>query len=710
MMKRLISAIFILSILAGNINVNGEERKDNTFKELTKIEITGMRNLFKGEASFEILGFRMDEHVVHYRGEKDIKFHFNINYTVKKSANIYLTTENDKGDRWWNWNLGYCPYWVLHNYTHGIRSALYGKEKIFLTSRTHHDAVVPIYSSSQIEGGKIKKGVCGVIGLYWLFYIMDADTGKYIDHANLLKRRQGELWMNFNRIPKFARALVFLLANLKEFKIYISDFHSNWKKGGFFTVRLKLKDADGDIFDIPRADVKGIIISGKKKKKVLMEPVFSEDGVPQGYFKGKIPSDLTPEKIEIKAKIVCLDPRERRVVKNVSGVFKKGEGICNEIKEPLILLTGKKKEIKFERTSDGIIRETRGCAENYYYCLMRKEEIDKMMERLAKANFNVLIPLHPLYSYDNPPKLPDGTDRLSYIIKKAHSMGLEVHPFGGIVIDDKIPEKYRMVDEKGNRLPAGDVHNPEFRKWVVDRLCKLVKKYDIDGIMLDYIRTGEFRCFCKECRKKFFKKFNKKMEEAGVDEWIKWQEEGVALLVKEIYENLKKIKPDLIISAWCIDPPQKRGGQRGPEWVNKGFLDIVAQGAYWYDTQMRVGIVGAELSKIKDKTKLYPTLGTFTRFYIYGGEFDGSDRDPLTLVKEVELMRNLGVKGFFFFTYYDMIPEFKKLGWVRRNRKRNIQEGRMIDSGYKGCQLDALREGPFKEKAIPYFRKKALYR
>ncbi|MFA7184758.1 MAG: hypothetical protein WC082_07695, partial [Victivallales bacterium] len=191
-----------------------------------------------------------------------------------------------------------------------------------------------------------------------------------------------------------------------------------------------------------------------------------------------------------------------------------------------------------------------------------------------------------------------------------------------------------------------------------------IKKHHLDGICLDYSRTQFSRCYCDYCRKTFREKYGKELTEADSYEWKKWQDEGMADVIKTIYTAVKKAEPRAIVSAYCITP-QRRGGQRGWKWVNDGILDFAWQGTYWKDTHMRLGYMANELSKTKDKTKYYPCIGGHHRI-----------KTPELWIKELILMRQLGVKGIIAFTSHQFTDEHYRL----------------------------LKEGPFKNKAVPYFR------
>ena len=195
-------------------------------------------------------------------------------------------------------------------------------------------------------------------------------------------------------------------------------------------------------------------------------------------------------------------------------------------------------------------------------------------------------------------------DQLGKAIAACHARGIEVWVSHTLlfVTADNHPELH-AVDHNG--VPYG--HNAGLgwicptkegtREVLKAQLEEVLTNYDIDGYMFDYIRyDAEDMCYCNECRAKF----EEWLGEGPITDWtpfypggarhnefMEWRTIPVTELVRDMREWMLAIRPDLkfALAAWTLfqDCPTYWRywiGQDTADWINKGYLDMVAPMMY----------------------------------------------------------------------------------------------------------------------------------
>jgi uncharacterized lipoprotein YddW (UPF0748 family) len=208
---------------------------------------------------------------------------------------------------------------------------------------------------------------------------------------------------------------------------------------------------------------------------------------------------------------------------------------------------------------------------------------------------------------------------------------------------------YQQEDERFARHDTGVVHQPKFRAYMVDLMAGLVEDYDVDGVHLDRIRTNGI-CFNNEpldypgtefdypgCQQDYqtWTQENygqaytlwddtdghSKIEDEDSGRVAAWQEQGLALLVKSIHDELKAIRPDLIISVASMrndpSPEVKRldsSGQVAWEWLDQGWIDVAFVATYVENTQGVINKIDRFRAAVEDEnlhSRVFPGLLTY---------------------------------------------------------------------------------------------------
>lgn len=232
-----------------------------------------------------------------------------------------------------------------------------------------------------------------------------------------------------------------------------------------------------------------------------------------------------------------------------------------------------------------------------------KEEVDRRLQRIKDAGFNVYMPAvwygrgttwpsrYAPWDFTLGQKVTQSYDPLRYAIAKAHALGLEVHPWFTLVFrwnEAFIPE-YGLEGVTEGPHAAFDVHNPSFREFMTNVVVEVATNYDIDGLNLDYGRAIGL-CRSTTCQQEYRAVYNRdltidslafKINPKRVPSLIEYQEKAVTALITSISDSVKKLKPAIVISAdGHPELTRYEQGQNSLDWVNRGLVDTVLQMDY----------------------------------------------------------------------------------------------------------------------------------
>ena len=280
----------------------------------------------------------------------------------------------------------------------------------------------------------------------------------------------------------------------------------------------------------------------------------------------------------------------------------------------------------------------------------------------------------------------------------------------------KLYPYYSKGDERYVKHGVSVIHQPKFRAYIVDLIAGLVEDYEVDGVHLDYIRTGGI-CFnddyldypgieydypgCQQdyrawTQETFGHEYNllgdtvggREIEYEARGRVTAWLEGVVSLLVKSIHDEVKAANPDVIISVASVrndtsrtSKGQMTDGQTAWEWLNQGWIDVVFVTAYSADTQAVVDKIQRVRDAVQDeerRSKIFPGLATHNS--------DDKESRSHLLVEQV----NAVIRGQW--AEQPLEPPAKGMGLFRG--------GRLSEQA-----IQLLAQGPFKEPALPFWGK-----
>jgi uncharacterized lipoprotein YddW (UPF0748 family) len=573
----------------------------------------------------EFLDVSLADQIVHFAGPEELPLRLSIRYKVLETAPVLL-----------NSRFG-TEFWNLYHYANEAMSALYTTEDIDLSQAGEATASVDRATVGTRYGPELAKGLVGIRGHY--YFLVDQKDRQWLDVVSPPPF--------FDR-EELARKLTFTLANLSKFKLAFTTVESTWEAGGPLRAKLTVTDADGDEYPVVNAPAYAAAGDWRAPLEMQTDAV----GTPSGWLVGSLPAGRVPEEVRLAATVSAMTPDGPETVE-VEGAARRGEGRKSE--EEMRALPGAP---PIPRNARGVLRETRALWANPKSFVTR-EAADQLVERAARARLNAIVPdIFVRDSFIGKSELmpmstsveEEGFDPLAYLIERAHAAGIEVHPWFCVTYRDaKFRERLRgvdIIDEQGNARELGaDVHRPEYRDFVVNLMVGVARDYEVDGIHLDYIRAMS-DCYCDKCRAEFEQEFGKPLTEATDEDWVKWQREAIADIVRRTAEGVRKARPGTVMSAAVFSNLSSgaRQGQDPARWAQEGWVDVVIPMDYAMQTLAVRSNERQFLNALEDDTKLVTGLSLYAR----NGD-QVAPREPSHVQQQIGLVRSMGIHGYCLF-------------------------------------------------------------
>jgi uncharacterized lipoprotein YddW (UPF0748 family) len=273
-----------------------------------------------------------------------------------------------------------------------------------------------------------------------------------------------------------------------------------------------------------------------------------------------------------------------------------------------------------------------------------KKEILELIIDLKKANFNIIYPevyrrgyaifANNITEIDPTFKNLD-FDALSYLTKQAHNYGIEVHPWVwtfraksptyGDPLLSKHPnlvarrEKYTKFDREDLFFsPAA----PQARELIASLLKQLANNYEIDGLLLDYIRydetLGNDLVSQRNFRVYFLNKYKKEppyaisIGDSLYAEWQLWRESQVTQMVELVRKEITSVRPNIKLGV-AVFRTEGEGRllkmQDWRLWDSNQLVNYVCPMLYTDNTADLNMWLDSETDRNTRSDFLYPSLG-----------------------------------------------------------------------------------------------------
>jgi len=306
-------------------------------------------------------------------------------------------------------------------------------------------------------------------------------------------------------------------------------------------------------------------------------------------------------------------------------------------------------------------------------------EVKEDIDLIAKSNFNFIAPYMrsgDRANYRKSSVLPKLNytewDPLEVIVEEAHNKGLEVYPIVCTLVDggfklgeilNKHPD-WAMITKDGRKIGWADPAKPEVIEYEVSIVKEIIENYDVDGIILDYIRFPERdygeTCYCNHCRSKFKEEYGVdpiklKEREPLADKWDDWRRERVSLLVKRISEEVHKLGADLKLGAYFYAGVTNRYYvfQDWPAWIRRGYLDFSLPSGSFYE------YASANMSLLRRSCLFHRrvTLDIIPSYVTIHVTSSGGVLKPGELLWAIKIARETGMQGVALFDWESLEPK-----------------------------------------------------
>ncbi|MDJ0580672.1 family 10 glycosylhydrolase [Crocosphaera sp.] len=327
-------------------------------------------------------------------------------------------------------------------------------------------------------------------------------------------------------------------------------------------------------------------------------------------------------------------------------------------------------------------------------------ELAVLFDRMAEAGINTVFmetvnasyPIYPSKVAPEQNPLTKGWDPLKVAIKLAHERNMELHAWVWVFAaanqgHNKVLEQpknylgpvlsrnpdWGITDKKGNYFDQGqqfkkaflDPANPRVQDYLLSLFDEIVRNYDVDGIQFDYIRypfqqpqINQTFGYSKSSRYLF-------QEMTGVDpieispghrlwnQWTEFRVNQVDSFVARASRHLKRVKPELIVSASVFPIEQRdrvfRLQQNWEEWMRQEWVDMIVLMTYALDTD-----------NLEERIKLVFDDSLSRSALVIPGLRLLKVPDPVT-IDQLQFVRNLPISGFSLFATENLTPSLQGL-------------------------------------------------
>lgn len=271
-------------------------------------------------------------------------------------------------------------------------------------------------------------------------------------------------------------------------------------------------------------------------------------------------------------------------------------------------------------------------------------------------------------------------DPLNFAIEECHKRGLQCHAW---VVCMNIGSD-KAIKMQGNKsLPKlrpdictkykGEWYlnpgEPETAFYLIDIVSEIVKKYNVDGIHLDYIRYPDRAHDFPDANT--FKKYAKSGESLK-----DWRIKNINNIVYSIYDAVKKLNPKVMVSSAVLGKRDNHRyyssmGWSGMEatyqdvaaWIKAGKQDFVAPMMYYPDKSFYPFV----MDWVKNSNG-YPIVAGLGVYRLAKSDGNWSMRD---FMPQIYISREMGIAGSSFYRTKQLEENIKNISTVLKTDAYN---------------------------------------
>ena len=293
-----------------------------------------------------------------------------------------------------------------------------------------------------------------------------------------------------------------------------------------------------------------------------------------------------------------------------------------------------------------------------------REGVERFVKRYADAGFDLLIPcvkqVNGVVEYHSRlavvrPAFREW-DPLAYMAEAARKAGIGLHAWFCVCPEGAAGNLLKGNPQYTARTPTGArakchsgfftcLARPQVRDYHYRLIAEVADRYDVDGIHLDYIRTGEDACYCEVClaarRKLTGKAFDKaELKKARPLKWTRWRVGNVTKLVARIARKCHAAGKQVSAAVYPSYPATLASqSQDFVGWSRAGDVDLVIPMNYNRDPDTMMGWTRSHAANLDGGAELWEGL------------CPASIRSTAGLIKQVRLVKDHGVKGVCLFEH-----------------------------------------------------------
>ncbi len=339
------------------------------------------------------------------------------------------------------------------------------------------------------------------------------------------------------------------------------------------------------------------------------------------------------------------------------------------------------------RDPEGRLLETRVIADETEQFLIQP---DVVLDRIARAGFNAFMPcvwnggwamyrssttaVEPGFA----PRFAGGRDPLAEFIAKARARGIAVVAWFKVSYRAR-PDPHPEFAREGTPEGAHEVHDPAFRGFVAKEIGEFARRYAVDGAILDYVRT-QGASSSDIAREAYRRQFGADLDETkppasaqAQRRFLEFQRDAVSDLVRRVREGLRAARPKAILAVFGHPLPKPTLDPEGRNewlWLERGYVDLAYAMEYdWQPDFPRFSEARASSPRPRQHALM---LGN----YEIGKQGQAEPRRAEQVARLLDYaLRKFPENGVGLYWYPSL----------------------------DDAQVEALRRGPFKEKAVPHW-------
>lgn len=252
----------------------------------------------------------------------------------------------------------------------------------------------------------------------------------------------------------------------------------------------------------------------------------------------------------------------------------------------------------------------------------QKRAINQMLDQFRDSGVRVVMPYITTtsgsanYPSQIVPKRNYRWDPLAYLISEASKRQLHVYPvFCMLACGHSKPEgilkehpEWAIRSPEGEPLGFISPANPDARDWVTSVVDEVVSAYDVDGVLLDYLRYHNRPTRLDASSEEDFQEYRQSHPEASAADSIQaYREHCLTVLARQISAAARRIRPDLKIAIYSWGPHVASNhlvSQAWPDWSREGLIDMVNISGYCYEENYGAKYLDVFRRRIGDAVRL----------------------------------------------------------------------------------------------------------